>query len=78
MVCDVMIGTAARGKGVFTNLGKYSINQLRLEAVDFTTGNPIRSEVIPGHKKVGWESPFELPMYGKFISFNSFLNSTKL
>jgi len=78
MVCDIMVGTAARGKGVFTKLGEYSINQLRIEDVDFTTGNPIRPEVIPGHKKVGWESPFELPMYGKFISFNSFLNSKKL
>lgn len=78
MVCDVMIGSAARGKGVFTKLGKYSINQLHHERFDFLTGNPIRPEVIPGHKKVGWESPFELPMYGKFISFNSFLNSKKL
>lgn len=78
IVCDIMVGTAARGKGVFTKLGKYSINQLRLEGIDFTTGNPIRPEVIPGHKKVGWESPFELPMYGKFILFNSFFNSKKL
>ncbi len=78
MVCDVMTGIAARGKGVFTKLGKYSINQLQLEGVGFTTGFPIRPEVIPGHKKVGWEFPFELPVYGKFISLKSFLFSKNL
>jgi hypothetical protein len=78
MVCDIMVGKTARGKGVFTKLGQFSINQLRDEGIDFTTGNPIRPEVIPGHKKVGWETPFELPMYGKFISFDSFFDSKKL
>ena len=75
MVCDVMIGVKARGKGIFTKLGVYSINELKKEGLAFSTGYPIRPEVIPGHKRAGWDFPFEIPMYGKFLSFNSFLKS---
>ena len=78
MVCDVMTGIKARGKGVFTKLGRYSIDQFKTNGIDFTTGYPIRPEVIPGHKKVGWEFPFELPMYGKFLSLKTFLKSRNL
>jgi len=78
MVCDVMTGVKARGKGVFTKLGRYSIKSLQNEGISFTTGYPIRPEVIPGHKKVGWSFPFELPMYGKFLSFKSFFKSKRL
>lgn len=75
MVCDVMTGVKARGKGIFTKLGSYSINEFKKEGLAFSTGYPIRPEVIPGHKKVGWDFPFEIPMYGKFLSFNSYLKS---
>jgi len=77
MVCDVMTGVKARGKGVFTKLGRYSIDQFKKEGLAFSTGFPIRPEVIPGHKKVGWAFPFQIPMYGKFLRFNSFLKSRK-
>lgn len=75
MVCDVMTGIKARGKGVFYRLGDYSTNQFCKEGFVFSTGYPIRPEVIPGHKKVGWSFPFKIPMYGKFLKFNSFLKS---
>ena len=52
MVCDVMTGVKARGKGIFTKLGKYSLEKLKNSGIGFTTGYPIRPEVIPGHKKV--------------------------
>ena len=77
MVCDVMTGIKARGKGVFTRLGKYSTNQFKDNGLAFSTGYPIRPEVIPGHKKVGWSFPFQIPMYGKFLKSNSFLKSRK-
>lgn len=77
MVCDVMTGLKARGKGVFTRLGMYSTEQMA-DTFDFTTGYPIRDEVIPGHLKAGWEIYFELPLYGRFIRFNSFLKNRKL
>lgn len=78
MVCDVMTGVKARGKGVFTKLGIYSTNEFAKNGFDFTTGYPIREEVIPGHIKAGWEKYFELPLYGRFIKFNSFLSKKKL
>lgn len=36
MVCDVMTGVKARGKGVFTRLGVYSTDQLKENGVDFS------------------------------------------
>lgn len=78
MVCDVMTGVQARGKGVFTKLGGFSTNQLKEHNLAFTTGYPIRKEVIPGHLKVGWEIQFELPLYIKFLKGNSLLKSKKL
>lgn len=75
MVCDVMTGVKARGKGVFTKLGLYSTNEFANEGLAFSTGYPIRPEVIPGHKKAGWDIPFKIQMYGKFIKMDSFLVS---
>ncbi|UZJ38153.1 GNAT family N-acetyltransferase [Prosthecochloris sp. SCSIO W1103] len=75
IVCDVMTGIKARGKGVFTKLGKYSTNRFKEEGLAFSTGYPIRPEVLPGHKKSGWLFPFKIPMYGKFIKMNSFFHS---
>jgi hypothetical protein len=75
MVCDVMTGIKARGKGVFTKLGLYSTNKFKEEGFAFSTGYAIRSEVIPGHRKAGWSFPFQIPMYGKFIKMNSFLRT---
>lgn len=77
MVCDVMTSPDFRGKGIFTKLGKYSTGELA-EHVPFTMGYPIRKEVIPGHLKVGWKIPFSLPLYMKFLSFNTFLKLRKL
>jgi hypothetical protein len=77
MVCDVMTSSKLRGKGIFTKMGAYSTEQL-CASVPFTMGYPIRKEVIPGHLKVGWEIPFELPLYMKFLKFNSLLTQRKL
>jgi len=77
MVCDVMTGIKARGKGVFTKLGNYSTEEFRKEGLAFSTGYPIRPEVIPGHKKVGWSFPFQIPMYGKFLRLNAFLHNRR-
>ena len=67
MVCDVMTGIKARGKGVFTKLGLYSTEMLKNEGLAFTTGYPIRPEVIPGHIKAGWDKVFNLPLYISFL-----------
>lgn len=73
MVCDVMTGVKARGKGVFTKMGLYSTEQFKKEGLAFSTGYPIRPAVIPGHIKAGWNIPFQIPMYGKFLRFDTFL-----
>lgn len=77
MVCDVMTSSRQRGKGIFTKMGRYSTEELSA-LVPFTTGYPIRKEVIPGHLKVGWKVAFTLPLYIKFLSFNAFLKTKRL
>jgi hypothetical protein len=74
MVCDVMTSSHYRGKGIFTKMGKYSTAELSSH-VPFLLGYPIRKEVIPGHLKVGWEIPFSMPLYIKFIRFDSLLKT---
>jgi GNAT superfamily N-acetyltransferase len=68
MVCDVMTHSKARGKGIFTKLGRFSLDQLQHSGIDFVSGYPIRPEVIPGHLKVGWKVVEQLPLYIKPIA----------
>lgn len=76
MVCDVMTHSAARGQGIFTKLGRYSTESLQSSGLDFTSGYPIRPEVIPGHLKVGWQVVQDLPMYLKVLRSNAILRSS--
>jgi hypothetical protein len=78
MVCDVMTGIAARGKGIFVKLGIYSNQKFKEAGLKFSSGFPIRPEVIPGHLKVGWNILFDLPLYTRFLRFDSFLKSKKM
>lgn len=75
MVCDVMTHPERRGQGIFTKLGRYATGQLAEEGLAFTTGYPIRPEVIPGHLKVGWKVVHELPMYLHPVGVGSLLPS---
>jgi len=78
MVCDVMTGEKSRGKGIFTKLGSHSTSKLKEGGLDFTTGFPIRKEVIPGHLNAGWDIAFLLPFYVKIKSIKSILKKIKL
>lgn len=78
MVCDVMTGNRARGKGVFTRLGAYALAQMQSAGIDFVTGYPIRPEVIPGHLKVGWQVVQKMPIYIKVLRTDSLLRLKKL
>ncbi len=78
MVCDVMTSSAARGRGVFTQLGAYALERLHERGLDFVTGYPIRPEVMGGHLRVGWKVAFELPMYLKPLRSNAILASRRL
>jgi hypothetical protein len=63
MVCDVMTHSKARGAGIFTKLGRYSLDYFKTQQIDFTLGYPVRPEVFPGHYRVGWQKAFDLPVY---------------
>lgn len=78
MVCDVMTHSAMRGKGVFTEIGKYATDDLKNKGLHFTSGYPIRPEVIPGHLKVGWEKLFQMPLYIKILKVNAILSKFNL
>ena len=78
MVCDVMTGVKARGKGVFTKMGVYATGNMKKEEIEFTTGYPIRPEVIPGHLKAGWDKMFTLPLYMNFLSTKSLLKDKNI
>lgn len=78
MVCDVMTHSLARGKGVFTHLGRHSLKSLKDKGIEFVIGYPIRPEVIPGHLKVGWKIAFKLPIYIKVLKADSILQKKKL
>lgn len=77
MVCDVMTSSKYRGRGIFTKMGIYSTRELATQ-IPFSMGYPIRKEVIPGHLKVGWRIPFNMPLYMKFIRLDSLLKDKNL
>lgn len=76
MVCGVMTSSKHRGKGIFTQMGRYSTDKLS-NHVPFTTGYPIRKSVIPGHLKVGWKIAFKLPLYMKFLKADALLKNKR-
>jgi len=78
MVCDVMTHPAMRGKGVFAKLGIYATADLANRGIAFTSGYPIRPEVIPGHLRAGWRIAFKLPMYMHLLRANSLLRARRL
>ena len=75
MVCDVMTGAKARGKGVFTKLGGYSNVQFQKAGLIFSSTFPIRAAVLPGFIKDGWNILFDLPLYARFLKFNTYLKT---
>jgi hypothetical protein len=75
MACDVMTHSKARGRGMFTELGRFSVAEMRATELSFLTGYPIRPEVMGGHLRVGWRVAFELPMYLKPLRGNAILAS---
>jgi GNAT superfamily N-acetyltransferase len=73
MVCDVMTHPEYRGRGIFTAIGRFATAALSQEGIAFTTGYPIRPEVIPGHLKVGWEVVETMPTYVRPVSIEGLL-----
>lgn len=78
MVCDVMTHSDARGKGVFTSLGRFATREMETTELAFLIGYPVRPAVMGGHLRVGWEVAFELPMYLRPLSAHAVLASRGL
>ena len=73
MVCDVMTHPDYRGRGIFTQIGRFATGELGKAGLGFTTGYPIRPEVIPGHLKVGWHVVQKLPTYVRPLGVSGLL-----
>jgi Acetyltransferase (GNAT) domain len=78
MVCDVMTHSDARGRGVFTELGRFALSEMEKADLNFVTGYPVRPEVMGGHLRVGWKVAFELPMYLRPLRADAILGSRHL
>ena len=73
-----MTSPKVRRQGLFTKLGNYSLNDLIKNNLNFTLGYPTDRHVMLAHAKAGWKNHFNLPLYIKFIKFNSFLKKFNL
>lgn len=73
MVCDVMTHPEWRGRGIFTGIGRHALERFEQAGMSFTTGYPIRPEVLPGHLKVGWKVVHQMPMYVRPVGITSVL-----
>jgi GNAT superfamily N-acetyltransferase len=61
IVVDVMTHPDYRFQGMFAALGRYALERCSTDPrLEFTTGYPIRPEVIPGHLKAGWRIRFKI------------------
>ena len=64
IVVDVMTDPKYHFQGMFTALGRYALNNcVEHTTLEFTTGYPIRPEVLPGHLKVGWKVRFKIGIW---------------
>lgn len=73
IVVDVMTHPDYRFQGMFTKLGRYSLEKAGEDGIDFSYGFPIRKTVMPGHLKVGWKVAFSLPVYVLPVSFSQII-----
>ncbi len=76
IVVDVMTHPDYRYQGMFTKLGRFSIDHCTQDpAFEFTTGYPIRPEVVPGHLKVGWRIRFKIGTYVMPLAFGAIVKA---
>ena len=76
LVCDVMTAPEARGQGIFTAIGHIATSEMLTSHFDWLTGYPIRENVLPGHRKVGWFFTHKLPIYVSVGGTISWVRST--
>ncbi|MFH2000321.1 MAG: GNAT family N-acetyltransferase [Planctomycetota bacterium] len=76
IVVDVMTHPDYRFQGMFTVVGRYAIEKCTQDdALEFTTGYPIRPEVLPGHLKVGWRERFKISIWAMPLSVGRIIST---
>lgn len=68
IVVDVMTHPDYRRQGMFTRLGEAALADAGESGVEFSVGFPVRSDVMPGHLRVGWKYLFDIPVYVRPVS----------
>ncbi len=63
LVCDVMTSPHFQGQGIFTKLGRQATQDFLKDGWESLTGYPIRENVLPGHRRVGWDFSERLPVF---------------
>lgn len=61
IVVDVMTHPDYRFQGMFKKIGRHSLAQVS-DSIEFSTGYPIRKEVMPGHLSIGWVDYLKIPV----------------
>lgn len=76
IVVDVMTHPDYRYQGMFTAVGSFALEKCTEDPkFEFTTGYPIRPEVLPGHLKVGWKIRFKIGTWVMVLSAGKILRS---
>jgi hypothetical protein len=63
LVCDVMTSPSFQGMGIFSSLGRVATSESLDSTYHLLLGYPIRKNVMPGHKKVGWTFTEKMPVF---------------
>lgn len=57
---DLMVHPNYRRRGIFEEMGKYAVEQVKKKGGFFLTAYPIRRETIQGLRKIGWKDVVKL------------------
>jgi len=69
IIVYVMTHPDYRFQGMFKKIGRYSLASAA-DSVEFSTGYPIRKEVMPGHLSIGWIAPLKMPVLVRPLSWS--------
>lgn len=69
IVVDVMTHPDYRMQGMFAAIGREALVGAANGGIEFCYGFPVRSDVMPGHLKVGWQDIFDIPVWVRPIRF---------
>lgn len=74
LVVDVMTHPDYQKQGMFTALGRFSMDEIGLLGIPLALGFPTTGrikQVMPGHAKVGWFPVIEIPVLGRPLNISN-------